>query len=151
VKKDLRVLRQEREPGLYFLDGVVIEVARVDEQHIDLRTDSAFRAPIGELPGKRDVIALYKRPILASRNSRAIVNVHAYKGRAAQCGHPFEREGAFPGSHAQFNDELRVDRHRLEKQRQQVIGNIRAGQGMIPDLRDFGEFGHRLRNSRVRQ
>jgi hypothetical protein len=62
MKDDLATCRKVREPRLHLLEGVLEQVARVDEKYVDSRLNSTLRAPGVESSGEFNIIGFDEMP-----------------------------------------------------------------------------------------
>src|SRR5437762_10845822 len=117
---------------------MLVLMARINEEQIDLLGQSPFAAPRRDPAAEGDVILLHEMPTLIPRHCRTIGDVDAYQGGAAAPRDSLEHKGGLSTPHAQLDDETGLRAQPLEEHRFEMTRDIRGDRGSRPDSREVG-------------
>jgi hypothetical protein len=117
---------QEWKPVPDFLNGMFVQMARIDKEDIYRGFRMIHVTKIPELACKFDIIFLNEHPVTIERNVFTVSNVDTDQFRLPQFGHAFQNKRGFAVSHPQFNNKSRLYIQALDEDGFQMIIDIRG-------------------------
>src|SRR5262249_9271828 len=125
VEYDLAIVGEIRKPCVDFLNGMVVEVTRINKQHIDSWVDMPLSTPISKHLGELDIVRPDEWPPgRFGAGSAAIIEIHADQESSGNLGDSLQSESAFAAAHAKFDDQPWLYGKRFRKDGGEVIRYI---------------------------